>query len=1312
MKKAKLFMMLALLVMGVSNVFAQNVTIRPDNGNMLANKKTGGRDTFFRWKGFSTWKHEQLSLTMTTGDSNNNLNGNNGTNNPLTSSGQLQNPANDIFVTDKDSNNKQYLQIGKGNTMDTYLTVSLPKGYRFTGYTIRFHRINAPSTKPNGEDAEEYGGSISFGETDNKFAFTNYESGIAQNDENQYDLIRNSDTEMGNVLYFRLSNNKNDGRAFIQLDHIEFRFTAEANYIPLIPAPTVNGRSAVDISFLTGKLDYGTIEEQTDANDTRMGYGGKVYELNGKLTLFEDGSVTEDKNNGYDGTVGKLVDYKAGSISTSGDYFKLEASKHGKYKSATEEVIYYIESPIWATLNNNETSHKHPIGYRIVGASFDYAGGTGNWNPAIFKIQYTDDGVTYGLNYYNTQYNLYNQSDWRIDKDGYIYYGVSYYWTTYTLYLAVDGTDIITTYNKPSAGVGTFEIVDNNGVKQIRLKGTEDQYIGWEERTTSNYWGKTTTTWVPVIVTGEDGEDHRSTYNEQSAGGYSESVGQYTINVYDKTGTRVIATKTVNGNTGTLPVNEDYNNDAIKIGIIGTALIKGNITMQALDPYIDRLDIVCQENGGNGGRLTQQFTSTDFSVKGGKFTFYAPQDFEGDAKFSFENLYSSWGDNTYYNANNNPENHARYSFVWSPYYKAIAEGTQNVYDTDPEADYKTKVYTEYAGTAKYKFNNAEEVGVNGGIYKEYPFNPNRYAVAENCIGNKGGEFAEFVIPSGDFNSGNIHTAYLFTCDETRYNIAPTTGTQHTYYAYYQMDIDMRLKDYRPTLVWEKIYDPTYYSAEKVENGKKTHEIKTDAKWGLTLSTTETIDDNGEHSGYLTLSQIQDAIQNGLPEIAAVGTPGSDGYIPKQEAVQGLDATGKKAPKTMDQILYIDGHKLMSIIDEPTSKEVAVLDETGEPVLDEDNNPVTKTEYESQLPSLKANLDKNALIYLPYGTTSTLDNFATNTIAKYNEDPIFFAGKDIVISDIYPFFAPFDIQVDAANLLKYDRALTPAEGYNNIVNATVILPFTIDVTNGVHNPMAANDPGLTSASPFTLSTMNEGAALAKVKSYNYGTESSEHVAYFNPIEGKTSKANVPYVVTIDNVQDGDYNFHVRQKGATVVATPPSVNDNSTTNGIFTGTPSEGTVDGTDYTLTPTGTYMGKIIDKAKSVEPAVFYFSKDLFLTTRTMTDKQSLKIYPFRSFYEYPAPVNAKMTSFRIVFGENDEMGGTNGIDEIQRDADLAVIPGSRSITLMARADKNVTIHAVNGQTVDKCNLRAGETRTVSVPAGVYVINGVKMVVK
>ena len=58
------------------------------------------------------------------------------------------------------------------------------------------------------------------------------------------------------------------------------------------------------------------------------------------------------------------------------------------------------------------------------------------------------------------------------------------------------------------------------------------------------------------------------------------------------------------------------------------------------------------------------------------------------------------------------------------------------------------------------------------------------------------------------------------------------------------------------------------------------------------------------------------------------------------------------------------------------------------------------------------------------------------------------------------------------------------------------------------------------------------------------------------------------------------------------------------------------------------------------------------------------------------------------------------------------MIPGDGTITLMARADREVTIHAVNGMTIDKCTLRAGDSRTVNVPAGVYVINGIKMVVK
>ena len=1270
MKKAKLFMMLALLVMGVSNVFAQNVTVHPGNGNLLPARKSSGGDVFFRWGGSATWKHEQLSLTITTGDTDNNS----GTD----TNGQLANPANDIF----ESADGKCLQIGKGgingNGMDTYITMCLPNGYRFRGYRIVFHRIDKPDGD-NVSDVRETPLDISFGETDKNFNYTyvndTYQGDITQGSTTKYTLERHSN-DMSNLLYFRLSNGVNTGRAFIQLDEVELYFTAENNYTPLIPVPNVNGVGAVNIPFTTNKMDYGNLFEQEDANRKRICYNGTIHDMNANMILYEANSIKEVEDNGYDGTAGYMVDFeKSGSISSEGDYFKIGPTNYNgsleKIKIdgvEKEAAIYFIESPIWATSAASETAHKNPIGYRITGASFDLKG-VGDATPATFRIQHVgSDGKTYGLNQYEETYLQFNerldyQTIWRIDGDGYIYFGTG----SSTRYLClITSGGYATPYfqvtsTKPNEYVGTFEIVENenNGTKQIRLKNYTDYYIGFYE-----YEGNNGTQSYAYLTT----DDDRAFYTEVSPAGTT-TVDKYTFVIFDKTGTKVEKKVEVDGTNETLSI-DGLNNDAVKIGVIGTGYVAGHITMQALAPYIDHLNIVCQEKSGNGGRLTQQFNATDFSVRGGKFTFYAPTDFKGDYKFSFENLYSLYGDNTYYNETSST-NHSRYSFVWSPYYKSIAQGTKNVYDTDPDHPYTDKIYTEKRGTRKHLFNNAETVTTKGGEFEEYPFNPDLYKEKVD------GEFEDFIFTEDDVKNKTTKTAYLFTCDETRYNIAPTTATQHTFYAYYEMTIDMQLKKYDPVLTWEKLYDNTFYVDEN-------RETKTDSKWGLKVTTKETVDDNGRHSGYLTVSQIVKAIND------------RDGG----NTVEG-------GPESSDQILYIDASDLMYVVENQTPSTTV----NGEEVT------VTYTTHSlnelMSAPDSEKGLDKNALIYLPYGSQATYDNFAYNTVAKYNETPNFHGTSNIVITDRYPFFAPYDIQVDAAKLLKYDRLLTPAEGYDNVVNATVMLPFTIGVTKGVHDPKA-NDASLTKASPFTISTMNEDAALAKVKSYNYGTVDTEGVGYFKALDDtvKNSKANYPYVVTIDNVQDGDYNFHVRQKGARVVATPPSANDNSTANGIFTGTPSNGSVDGTDYTLTPTATYMGRIIDKAKSVEPAVFYFSKDLFLTTRTMTDKQSLKIYPFRSFYEYPAPATAKMTSFRIVFGENDEMGGTNGIDEIQRDADLAVIPGSRSITLMARADKNVTIHAVNGQTVDKCNLRAGETRTVSVPAGVYVINGVKMVVK
>ena len=375
-------------------------------GIMLPALKSGQSDTFFGWNGFATWKHEQLSLTLTTGDSDNNS----GTD----ADGQLARPANDIFK----SADGTCLQIGKGNSLNTYLTVSLPKGYRFTGYTIQFHRISSP----NGASGtiNNYNGNINFGETYDNFSYrsttptsanniTPYSGNIGINNTDKLTIGRTS-TDMENVLYFMLSNGAVNGRAFIQLDFVEFYFTAENNYAPLIPAPNVVEKSAVDIPFTTSKMDYGELKRynisgQEVTTGGRVSYNGTIHDMNANLTLYEDGSVKSVTNNGFDGTAGYMVDYKSGSISQAGDYFKLDPSKHGNL-TANNEAIYYIESPIWAVNSSSENANKNPIGYRIIGAQFDYTGGNVKF-PAVFKIQYestghsADQNGTYGLNLYN-----------------------------------------------------------------------------------------------------------------------------------------------------------------------------------------------------------------------------------------------------------------------------------------------------------------------------------------------------------------------------------------------------------------------------------------------------------------------------------------------------------------------------------------------------------------------------------------------------------------------------------------------------------------------------------------------------------------------------------------------------------------------------------------------------------------------------------------------------------------------------------------------------------------------------------------------
>ena len=137
----------------------------------------------------------------------------------------------------------------------------------------------------------------------------------------------------------------------------------------------------------------------------------------------------------------------------------------------------------------------------------------------------------------------------------------------------------------------------------------------------------------------------------------------FTIRLYDKDG-ESYTEHTVNSITDQAFSVDDMNNDAVKFEIRGSnnALVYLDVKMQALNPYIYSMDVVCHDL--KGYTLTNTFTASNFSVRGGKFTFYVPDESEGYWKFTFENLRSNYADNTYYDGTGIGK--SRYNFVASP----------------------------------------------------------------------------------------------------------------------------------------------------------------------------------------------------------------------------------------------------------------------------------------------------------------------------------------------------------------------------------------------------------------------------------------------------------------------------------------------------------------------------------------------------------------------------------------------------------------------------------------------------------------------
>lgn len=1167
---------------------AQNVTISPKTGKLMA-ALTEDHEVGFQNGWSSLWRHDQLPLSLTVADYPD-----------LTPSGELKRPAGNIAIE-----NNELVLLG-GMTRNLYMEVSLPKGYRITGYTLVMkNNLNGKTVR-----------GMKLGEVTKKMYETNKDFNLGSakttseqigkyNEETkEYTIKRTSMTkdDMGNQLYFCLDKGNANAYFGVTIKHFELHFTAEGDFTehvaPVLVSDIQSPVSYYEMPFTTSKLDIGPIQPNSkNGSKTYYSYNYKnVADLTANMIIYQQAAVNAQK---------EAADVAASKHISA---FVMDNKTHFGLGNDT----YFVETPTTATTKKGDNLL---LGYRIVGAKFNCAYAKDR-KYSTFTVSCKYRRKTYYLTAGgSTSTDATQAAEWFIDDYGYMCIG--------NTYLQVNNSGAISvTPNKKMASVirrdGDNIICGN---KYLRL-----------------------------------GSGKKLEFGSQNSAAHASNVGTitiskgapYALNIYDETGKNIVHKIEIkNANDVGSYELKNLNNDAVKFEVSGLtgadkqAVVSVDVTMQALNPFIHSIDIVCHD-WADAHPMTQTFTANDFSVRGGKFTFYVPEDFsvkEGQqqpCKFTFENLYSLYGDKTYYTGTEKQKDgNARYVFIQSPYdqnFKGLYDASYN-----PDADYRGKIQAIVSGTEAFRFNNADELGnevhsTETKYFNEFPFSKEAYR------NTTGGKFKELSLMKDD-----SEVRYLFTADETRYNISPATATEHRSHAFYVMDIQLVLKQYKPKFTWVPIYTSTCYE----ENGKDVEK----PQYGLKLGTTE-MGESGK-MGYLTVDQINKILLN-------------------DNEILGSGSTPRPAEiKSPEQVLYVDASDLMTVVYRKATIE------GGKDDLD-------------QAMSL---LGKNALFYLPENLAPAKNNFATKTGTGE-----FRACKDIVITDKKPFYAPYNIRVDAAQTATYTREITvPKNGKATF--ASVMLPFTLSINNdGVHT----NEDG---SCKFKLSKMNENSCITLSQNEASKPNNYKAKAKFIPLTGTSAKANTPYMVEVLSAPTSDkISFIATQKGSDVVASTSMANDTY----LFKGEAAKGKIGQYDVNFTNYGSYSGKKLNKNRKI----FYFSGNMYLCSKNLdAEFPWLYVYPFRAFYEYTGGANAKdLSGMSVIY--DDSQDEATGIANLQPRPNLAVQAGNGTITFAATVDSKVNIYTVTGTLASSVNVKAGSTETVNVPAGMYVINGVKVIVK
>lgn len=1162
-----------LLTVGMAAA-AQTVSISPKTGNVISAASYGTESHVKNYGG--VWIHNQLPMTLITSDET-----------TITAAGLMMVHANNVSAMD----DKLTFISGQGDIVN-YMSLSLPKGYRFTSYKMVI----------NSNDASVVATTLK--EMDASFTTVHTSVSIKQKGSKGVTMQRTSmnNSDMGNILYFKQDHaDAQNGNSTIDVVSFVVTFECTDKFNESLHAGVTkidNPVSCIALPFQTHRTDLGEIEETTKEKYTSYKYDYKnVKDLSADFLLYDQKGVVN----------GTAVAGTAGDGAISSVYYNGQLTFVG-----LKNNTYWLETPTDAITQNGTRT---PVGYRIVGARLLYANNAHSIGFQKGDNIYITDG---NGRYMNSSLEFTTTKvEWTYDKDGKVWTksgNSTYYLRHYT------GSFLFPTVSLKTTTKAKQASVYNTKGLNLFYGSVENAYLISYDASGNAVYDK----------------DPKNNAVVVNANPTLETSTGFTIKLYDKTGEKVAQQAKVDANhvEGDL-VLEKINNDAIKLQIEGLeegqeAFVCFQVQLEALNPYIDKMDITCTQPSGEQA-LKKQYLADDFTIgTDGKVDFGVPSNFGTTGlKFAFDGLHSKSADETY--PAGQVGEYSRYHFVMSDYYNLIGENLQAHRSDAADYDCTKKIRVEVAGDKAFRCNNSDlfKAGTTGSdtfYYEEY-----RYSNA--AYDTQGGQWKEMVVNNGD---GYVKR-YIVVCDETRYNIAPTTTPRHAIYAYYSTDLKLTTVDYTPEITYTKVYDDAVIPTGPDKNYYVGATLRLRDEAGSLLP---------EGTGYAFTKQIIDQIN---ADIAAHKT---------------------NAPVDADHILYFDASKVNSLLFSSNNAEWG------------------------QLEDLKRDLGMNALIFLPTGVTDNHDNVATKSLS--GDD--FIAENNIVLEDQWPFFSPYDIRINAANEVSYKRFVANNNDTKKWVS--IVLPFTVAVnTEGQY--INEDDK-----CDFTFFKMNPTNAFSKPN------QSGELIftdidAHFSPCTGvETTQPNDAYIVRIDRAEmtekEAKLMFILRQRGSTIVKTPGGR--------TIKGTASSGTIDGRNIELTPQATFSGAEVDKTKGI----FYFNMDKFVSSLALDMSNTVKVLPFRSYYDCTGMSTGKR-NIRYINISLEPNNATTDIQEVTSKATNAGFEFSSQagqLTVKATKDLRVNVRNVSGQTIDVKALKAGESHSVKLPSGIYVVNGTKVMVR